>query len=150
MRFGTACPAAAQSETCHLTGGDPKASAMRAAAILTLALLLAACGRGSEGLNATVEDDGRIDCRIGGDTEFMRACRVERSKSTDGTLLTVHKPDGGFRRLTTTRDGRGVVAADGAEPADVRIVSDDLIEVAIAGDAFRLPARIGPVPQPAQ
>ena len=123
---------------------------MRATSALTVILFLAGCGRGSEGRNATVENDGRIDCRIGADTQFLRACRVERSKSAEGTLLTVHKPDGGFRRLTTTRDGRGVVAADGAEPAEVRIVGDDLIEVAIAGDAFRLPARIGPVPQPGQ
>lgn len=128
---------------------------MHAAAVLTLVLLLAACSRGPAGQaatvdNATVEDDGRIDCRIGADTQFLRACRIERSPGADGTLLTVHKPDGGFRRLTATRDGRGVVAADGAEPAEVRIVGDDLIEVAIAGDAFRLPARIGPVRQPGQ
>ncbi|HEY0116883.1 MAG TPA: hypothetical protein VGB54_14305, partial [Allosphingosinicella sp.] len=51
-----------------------------------------------------------------------------------------------------TRDGRGVVAADGAERAEVTIIADDMIEVAIAGDSFRLPARVGPVApaQPAQ
>ena len=55
-----------------------------------------------------------------------------------------------FRRLIATRDGRGVAAADGAEQAQVSIVGDNMIEVAIAGDSFRLPARIGPVPQQKQ
>ena len=121
---------------------------MRAAALLPAFLLLVACGGGSGGAapNATVENDGRIDCRIGADTQFTRFCTVERTRTEDGTLLTVRKPDGGFRRLMATRDGRGVVAADGAEPAEVRIVGEDLIEVAIGGDSFRLPARIGPVP----
>ncbi len=122
---------------------------MRAAALLAV-LLLGACGggAGNQAANkvATVEDDGLIDCRIGADNQFTRFCRVERNRTDDGTLLIVHKPDGGFRRLLTTRDGRGVVAADGAEEAEVTIVAEDLIEVAIAGDSFRLPARIGPVP----
>jgi len=52
----------------------------------------------------------------------------------------VHKPDGGFRRLLVVKGGRGVVAADGAEPAKVTIVADHQIEVAIGGDRFRLPA----------
>ena len=99
-------------------------------------------------VNATVEDDGKIECRLGADTEFNRFCTVERTKEADGTLLTVRKADGGFRRLRTTRDGRGVVAADGAETAEVKIVGYDLIEVAIGGDSFRLPARIGPVANP--
>lgn len=123
---------------------------MRAAFALTLILFAAACGRSAETQNATAESDGKIDCRIGGDTQFIRACRVERTRGTDGTLLTVFKPDGGFRRLTQTSDGRGVIAADGAEQAEIRIAGDDLIEVTIAGDSFRLPARIGPVPQPGQ
>lgn len=121
---------------------------MRATA-LSAVLLLGACGGAEEATqalaNATVEDDGRIDCRIGADTQFTRFCRIERDRTDQGTLLTVWKPDGGFRRLLTTRDGRGVVAADGAEAAEVTIVGEDLIEVAIAGDSFRLPARVGPV-----
>lgn len=123
---------------------------MRAAFALTLILLAAACGRSTETQNATAESDGRIDCRIGGDTQFIRSCSVERTRGADGTLLTVTKPDGGFRRLTQTRDGRGVIAADGAEQAEIRIAGDDLIEVTIAGDSFRLPARIGPVPKQGQ
>lgn len=123
-----------------------KAAPMRAALLLTLLVPLAAC-QSAEPQNATVEADGRIDCRIGNDDQFQRFCSVERERTEQGTLLTVRKPDGGFRRLLATRDGRGVVAADGAEDAQVTIVGENLIEVAIAGDRFRLPARVGSVTQ---
>jgi hypothetical protein len=86
-------------------------------------------------------DDGMIECRDGG-AAFARACMVERSDSPRGGVLTLRKPDGGFRRLLVTRDGRGVVAADGAEPARVTVLAPDRIEIAIGGDAFRLPARV--------
>ena len=122
---------------------------MRAALLLTLLVPLAAC-QPADLQNATLEADGRIDCRIGNDDQYQRFCSVERERTDQGLLLTVRKPDGGFRRLIATRDGRGVVAADGAEPAEVTIVGDNLIEVAIAGDHFRLPARVGPVPQLSQ
>jgi len=122
---------------------------MRARLILPSLLLLAACQQAEQPV-ATVEDDGKIDCRIGADQQFQRFCTLERSRTEQGLMLTVRKPDGGFRRLIATRDGRGVTAADGAEEAQVSIVGDNLIEVAIAGDSFRLPARIGPVAQPKQ
>jgi hypothetical protein len=112
-------------------------------------LLLAACSE-AEPPVATVEEDGRIECRIGADRQFQRYCEVERETTEAGRMLTVRKPDGGFRRLMVADDGRGVVAADGAEQAQVTIVGDDLIEVAIGGDTFRLPARVGSVaPAPA-
>lgn len=123
---------------------------MRAWPSLAPILLLAACGGAAEEKSATLDSDGKIDCRVGADTQFTRFCGLERAKTEQGTLITVRKPDGGFRRLLTTRDGRGVVAADGAEQAEVTIVGENLIEVAIAGDSFRLPARIGPVPAAAQ
>jgi hypothetical protein len=123
--------------------------AMRSLIPFSLILLLAACGGGAEEQSATVDDNGKIDCRVGADTQFTRFCSIERSRTEQGMLITVRKPDGGFRRLLATRDGRGVVAADGAEQAEVVIVGENLIEVAIAGDTFRLPARIGPV-SPAQ
>ena len=40
-------------------------------------------------------------------------------------------------------DGRGLVSADGSEPAKVTVVGDGLIEVAVAGDRYRLPANTG-------
>jgi hypothetical protein len=86
------------------------------------------------------EDDGRIICAPAGNAAFSRQCTLDRVQSTEGLILTVHKPDGGFRRLLVVKDGRGVIAADGAEPAKVTIVADHQIEVAIGGDRFRLPA----------
>ena len=123
---------------------------MRALTPFALLFLIAGCGGAEEQKTATLDNDGKIDCRVGADTQFTRFCSIERARTEQGTLITVRKPDGGFRRLLTTRDGRGVIAADGAEQAEVTIVGDNLIEVAIAGDSFRLPARIGQAaaPQP--
>lgn len=89
---------------------------------------------------AAAPDPGpeRVECRIGPEAGFERFCRIEQA----GDEIVVRKPDGGFRRLRLVRDGRGVVAADGAEPARVSIVADNAILVEIGGDAFRLPARI--------
>lgn len=109
------------------------------------ALLLVTCGdapRDGSTSAVAAEDDGRIECRIGAARDFERFCTIERSEDAEGRTLTVRKPDGGFRRLRVTDDGRGVVAADGAEQAEVTIVGDDRIEVAIGGDTFRLPATV--------
>ena len=68
--------------------------------------------------------------------------RIERSDGAQGRIITLRGPDGGFRRLLITRDGRGVIAADGAEPARVTPLSSDRIEVAIGRDRYRLPATV--------
>lgn len=119
---------------------------MRFLSLLPL-LLIAACSapnsEASETVAAAAEDDGRIDCRIGNAEQFQRFCTIERSEDEAGPLLTVRRPDGGFRRLRITDDGRGVVAADGAEEARVTIIGDRRIQVSIGGDDFRLPATIG-------
>ena len=67
---------------------------------------------------------------------------VERSDSPGGLVLTIRHPDGAFRRLRVTKDGRGVVAADGAEPAAVRIIGADRIAVTVAGERYELPATV--------
>ena len=103
-------------------------------------LLVGGCGT-ADPTGADADDD-RIACRIGDSRRFERVCTVERIAGEAGTILIVRKPDGGFRRLLATGDGRGVVAADGAERAEVTIVGDDRIEVAIGGDTFRLPATV--------
>jgi len=117
-------------------------------ALILLALTVAGCGdaptREAEASAPTRNPppDNRIDCRIGPDAQFERSCTFERAEGADGVTLTVRKPDGGFRRLRVVTDGRGVVAADGAEPAQVTVMNDRRIEVAIGEDRFRLPATI--------
>lgn len=94
---------------------------------------------------ATAVEDGRVLCALDGAAEFQRACTVDRDEGEAGLVLTMRHPDGAFHRLLVTKDGRGVVAADGAEQAKVSIVGGDGIEVAIADDRYRLPATVGPV-----
>ena len=112
-------------------------------------LLLASCGdpdaateralaRGEE----KAAEAGLVDCAVEGAAGFERACTIERLSGPEGTSLVLHHPSGGFRRLLVAKDGRGVVAADGADPALVSILSGDRIEVAVAGDRYRLPARV--------
>ena len=90
---------------------------------------------------AQAEDDGMILCAQG-DAALTRACTVEQTQGPDGLVLTIRRPDGGFRRLLATRDGRGVVAADGAEQAQVSIHGTDGIDVVLGGDRYRLPATV--------
>lgn len=121
---------------------------------ISLALLtLAACGEGETNTQvlarveadqgARAADEGRVQCALAGATAFARVCEIERTETDRGLVLTIRHPDGGFRRLLVTKDGRGVVAADGAEPAIVTIVDPREIEVALAGDHYRLPATVG-------
>jgi len=116
-----------------------------------LAFPLAACGspadRGSYANaidNAQVQaaGDEKIDCAPAGTPDFTRNCTVDRLESSEGLTLTVRNPDGGFHRLQVVSDGRGVIAADGAEAAKVTVVGDGRIEVAIGGDRYRLPATV--------
>jgi hypothetical protein len=104
----------------------------RLAALLPL---LAACGS-----SPSAKSDSRIECALGGAVEFVRACTVERTPGPD-VLLTLRSPSGSFRRLVATEDGRGVMAADGAEPASVKAIGKNLIEVSVGGDRYRLPVR---------
>jgi hypothetical protein len=115
-------------------------------------LLLAACGGASDnGDLAEAEargsreaaEDGRIECALEGAKLFDRTCTVEEISGQDGTVLVVGRANVGYRRLQITTDGRGVVSADGAEPAKVTIVGDGVIEVAIGSDRYRLPANTG-------
>ncbi len=102
--------------------------------------LLAGCSDRAGSDSATVAGEGRIDCALGGAEQFDRACTLDRMNSADGVVLVVGREGAGFRRLLITTDGRGVIAADGVDAANVSIVSDGFIEVAIGGDRFRLPA----------
>lgn len=124
----------------------------RISSAVSLSLLLAACGEQTTDRNVLaqveaqqrrdVENDGRIVCAQHGSADFARVCTVDRVNGADGLVLTVSHPDGSFHRLLVTRDGRGVVAADGAEKAVVTILGPGSIEVALGGDRYRLPATV--------
>ena len=115
-------------------------------------MLLAACGGAPDnGDLAEAEargsreaaENGRIECALEGAQLFDRTCTVEEMSGQDGAVLVVGRANVGYRRLQITSDGRGVVSADGAEPAQVSIVGDGMIEVAIGRDRYRLPAKTG-------
>jgi hypothetical protein len=111
------------------------------AGLIGLGLAVAACDRQEAAEAATESPERQIACQPSGAADFV-ICAIDRSKEAQGMVLTLHNPDGGFHRLLVTKDGRGVVAADGAEPAIVRVVGEREIEVAIGGDRYRLPATV--------
>ena len=84
----------------------------------------------------------RIACALAPATAFMPTCIVERAADATGPILTIRHPDGGFRRLRIATDGRGVMSADGAESATVRVIGKNEIEVSIGQDRYRLPATV--------
>jgi hypothetical protein len=86
----------------------------------------------------------KIDCALGAGAALAHVCSVEEAQTDDGLTLTLHHPDGGFRRLLVTTDGRGVIAADGAAPAHVTLLNNHEIEVAIEDDRYHLPATVKP------
>lgn len=105
---------------------------------------LAACGDPEAAQQAAAASDEKIDCAVAGADAFEPVCTVERATGSDGLVLTVHAPNGSFRRLLVTTDGRGVVAADGAEEAVVTPLDGSRIEVAVGPDRYRLPATVRP------
>src|SRR3954463_9437838 len=92
----------------------------RLAALLPL---LSACGS-----SPSATSDSRIECAMGGAAEFVRACTVERTPGPD-VLLTLRSPSGSSRGRGAPGAGGGVRPADGAEPASVRAIGKNLIEV---------------------
>jgi len=103
-------------------------------------LFLVACGSSKEDHIAGAEP---IDCRLADAAAFERICTVERTSSPEGTVIVARAPDGGFRRLLIVSDGRGVIAADGAEPIAVRPAGSGHIDVSVGGMVYRLPAKVG-------
>lgn len=119
-----------------------------------LLLILAGCGvqlpnkaeeaRQQANQHAIEHAEGRIECAPPGAEGFAYVCGLDRVQSQDGLFLTLRHPDGGFQRLLVTKDGRGVIAADGAERATVTPLAADRIEVALRGARYRLPATVKP------
>lgn len=118
---------------------------------LAAALLLCACNQAPDNSRiAEVEADqvraaadaGRIFCALAGEPNFRLDCTMDRMTSDEGATLVLGRADAGYRRFRVMTDGRGVVAADGAEPARVALIDNGMIEVAVAQDRYRIPATI--------
>lgn len=115
---------------------------------LALAVLAACSGEPDNAVLADVEaqqvreaaEAGRVRCALGGADVFRLDCTMERIAGAEGETLVLGREDAGYRRFRVATDGRGVVAADGAEAARVTIVEDGVIEVAVGADRYRLPA----------
>ncbi len=102
------------------------------------ALLLAACSPGADGASGA-DPTNTIECSLGGSNVFAADCEVERGRLDDALILTVRHPDGGFRRFEVLDGGRGMAAADGAEPAQVA-PHDGGLHVTVGADRYRFPA----------
>ncbi len=82
---------------------------------LGFAVLLAGCS----GTDAAPEPEGdSVACAVGGVTYFADDCTLEMVRAEGATNLVIHHPDGAFRRFIVLPSG-GLIAADGAEPAQV-------------------------------
>lgn len=125
---------------------------MRISSGFLLALLLAGCGeattdqktlaKAEAAQGAEADENGTILCAHKGSDDFERVCTVDREDSDQGLILTVSHPDGAFHKLLVTKDGRGVIAADGAEKATVSVLDADRIQVSLGGDRYQLPATV--------
>ena len=117
---------------------------------IAIALTLAACSGGNgnsdvapqQQADAASDGSEKIACAHG-NAALAPECTVERTEGDEGLVLTIRHPDGAFRRLLVTTDGRGVAAADGAQQAVVSVAGDQGIDVALGGDRYRLPATVG-------
>lgn len=117
---------------------------MRAPALLPVIAALAACSAAEEAPKGRV-----IDCTVGGSEKFLPDCFVEDSRLGERRFLTVRHKDGTFRRFEMVDDGRGVIAADGADEATAKWSAEGVLEVSVGKDRFRFPARMkSDAPQP--
>lgn len=116
------------------------------------AILVAGCSPGqrtahralaeAEAQQRGAADDGGMVLCAEGAGALARDCTVEQASTARGLVLTLRHPDGSFHRLLATRDGRGLIAADGASRARIVVVGPDMIEVALDDDRYRLPATV--------
>ena len=81
-----------------------------------------------------------IECALGDGSHFGADCSAERVDAPSAELIVRH-PGGGFRRFELAGDASGLVAADGADVA-VNRLDGDMLEVRVAQDRYRFPARL--------
>ncbi len=116
---------------------------------------LSACGSPDEALiddeEGAASSIAKVSCALGDEQQFTDSCTLQRLVGSERTTIVLGRGDVGFRRFVMTADGRGLITADGAEPARVSIVGDAEVEVAVGDDRYRLPATIqGAAPVPAK
>lgn len=124
---------------------------------MLLMLGLSACGDNSaEDLTNAENDadeaaalDGKIECALAGSESFVRSCTTEQIAGSQGKILVIRHPDGGFRRFNILTDGRGLAPADGFDETKISLLSDGMIEVSSGDDKYRLPAQIKGTDSPA-
>ena len=114
------------------------------------ALAILACaalgGCGQADPDALLPGQERIACAMAGRAAMDDRCSLERARDAAGPVWTIGHATAGYRRIRPTTDGRGLVTADGSEPARVTIIDASTIEVAIGPDRYRLPATLADAP----
>lgn len=105
---------------------------------LGLAALAALAGC-SEAAPTVAAGGETIECALAGAATFTANCAADRTTQGGTSFVIVRHPDGAFRRFQQVDDGRGLIAADGAETAQVT-PAGPVFEVAIAADRYRIPA----------
>ncbi|WAT18513.1 hypothetical protein OZN62_02730 [Aurantiacibacter sp. MUD11] len=79
-----------------------------------------------------------IDCSLNGAGGFGRDCTMERAEQDGESFVIVRHPDGAFRRFQLGVPNRGLVTADGAQPAEVTDMGG-YVEVRVGSDRYHLP-----------
>lgn len=107
---------------------------------MTSALLaLAACsGKPAAGSPDDPEAE-RIACALADAKTFTSACVVERSQEQGKPVITIHHPDGGFRRFEVLADGHSFATLDGADAVEVTANGKDT-EITVGDDHYLFPA----------
>ncbi len=127
------------------------------AAIIFASAMLAACSKtddkslemAEKAADEAAINDGKIECALAGKKDFGRVCETERIAGPNGQILVIRHPDGGFRRFKVLTDGRGLAAAEGADPTSIKILNSGEIELASGDDLYRLPAQLKSDPKAA-
>ncbi len=114
---------------------------LRISSALAPLVLLTGCGSAES--PPPPGDD--IECAIGAGAEFASVCKLERVAGAQ--QITIHHPDGGFRRLTSDPETGALAPLDGADPL-VMELGEGMIQFAIGSDRYRLPR--GPLATPGQ
>lgn len=103
-----------------------------------LAALLAACS----GTDAAPQPAGdTVACAVGGAADLAEDCTLERVRAQGATNLIIHHPDGAFRRFIVLPGENGLIAADGADTAQV-VAQDATFAVTVGQDRYVVPAAL--------